>query len=247
MILNAGLGVGPYAETKDGIDNHMQVNVISQFHLLMSLLPILRSTPNSRVVLQSSELHRPMTSDVHFKDLAEINTDIGAMKLYNRSKLAQVLIVRKLVEKAEKGELGFDPQRLMTEGPWINATHPGAVKTDQQAQAIEAYGTAGKIGVKAVQPFMKSPIDGGCRSALFAATSEDVAKERIQGKYIVPDRKVTDVSKEAKDDERQENLWRLCETVLRDRLGNVKWLEGGDMLAKEGVHGDTGHARAQGV
>lgn len=27
LILNAGLGVGPYAESKDGIDNHMQVRI----------------------------------------------------------------------------------------------------------------------------------------------------------------------------------------------------------------------------
>ena len=66
----------------------------------------------------------------------------------------------------------------------MNATHPGAVSTDQQEQAVEAYGTAGKIGVKAVRPFMKDAVEEGCRSALFALTSEDVVKEGIQGQYV---------------------------------------------------------------
>ena len=69
-------------------------------------------------------------------------------------------------------------------GPWVNAVHPGGVATDQQDQAIDAYGTKGKIGVKAVRPFLKDPLDEGCRSALFAATSEDVVAEGIQGQYV---------------------------------------------------------------
>lgn len=66
----------------------------------------------------------------------------------------------------------------------MNAVHPGGVSTDQQEQAIDAYGTKGKIGVKAVRPFLKDPVDEGCRSGLFAATSEDVVTEKIQGQYV---------------------------------------------------------------
>jgi hypothetical protein len=51
LILNAGLGVGPYAESRDGIDTHMAVNVISQHHLTMTLLPLLAKTTNSRLVM----------------------------------------------------------------------------------------------------------------------------------------------------------------------------------------------------
>jgi WW domain-containing oxidoreductase len=58
----------------------------------------------------------------------------------------------------------------------------------------------GKLGVKAVRPFMKDPIDEGCRSALYAATVIEVGTKPIDGEYIVPDCKVTDVSKEAKDE-----------------------------------------------
>jgi NAD(P)-dependent dehydrogenase (short-subunit alcohol dehydrogenase family) len=183
LICNAGLGVGVFNLTKDGIDSHMQVNHISQFHLSRVLLPLLQKTPNSRLVLQSSELHRAI-SDVKFESLAELNTDIGPAKLYNRTKLAMVLYVRALVERKEKGQLGFD--RDAKTGPWINATHPGAVSTDQQKQAEDAYGAVGKVGVAVVRPFMKDPVDQGCRPALFAATSEDVVKDAVQGQYVSP-------------------------------------------------------------
>ena len=49
---------------------------------------------------------------------------------------------------------------------------------------MDAYGIAGKIGVKAIRPLLKDPIDEGCRPVLFAATSEDVVKEGIQGQYV---------------------------------------------------------------
>lgn len=74
----------------------MQVNVVAQHHLMMMLLPLLIQTHDSRLVLQSSEFHRFAPSDVQFKDIAELNKDIGPMKLYGRSKLAQIIQVRML-------------------------------------------------------------------------------------------------------------------------------------------------------
>jgi WW domain-containing oxidoreductase len=58
LVCNAGLGVGVYNETRDGLDSHMQVNVFSQAHLTLSLLPILQKTPDSRIVHQSSDRTR---------------------------------------------------------------------------------------------------------------------------------------------------------------------------------------------
>ncbi|KAI9695481.1 MAG: hypothetical protein M1820_008583 [Bogoriella megaspora] len=241
LVCNAGLGVGPYSETKDGVDSHMQVNHFAQAHLIFLLLPLLQSTPDSRLVLQSSDLHRGISaSEVSFENLAEINRDIGATKLYARTKLAQILFVRTLARRAEKGEFGFESR----DRPWMNATHPGAVSTDQQEQAIEAYGKPGKVGVKAVRPFMKDPIDEGCRSALFAATSEKVAKEGTQGQYyrqqIVPDCKVTEPNKLAQDEALGEKLWKLTEQILSEKLGSLPYMPHYvDPMGKEGVHGQV--------
>ncbi|TKA82931.1 hypothetical protein B0A55_01293 [Friedmanniomyces simplex] len=219
LVLNAGLGVGVYSESKDGIDSHFQVNVLAQHHLMMMLLPVLTQTPASRVVFQSSEFHRLGTSSAHFADLAEINQDVGAANHYNRTKLAQVLLAKALVRHKQQSQLGLSPST----GPYFLATHPGGVNTDQPKQAEEAYGTMGKLGVKAARPFMKDPVDEGCRPALFAATSEDVVKENLDEEYIVPDRKVTDVAKNAKEEGLQEQCLRLTETLLGGKLGKLPY------------------------
>ncbi|KAF5026363.1 hypothetical protein F66182_1571 [Fusarium sp. NRRL 66182] len=217
LILNAGLGVGPYGETKDGIDSHMQVNVFAQHHLAMALLPKLIATPDSRLCLQASDMHRAAPSDIKFESLEEMNRAIGPAYLYNRTKLAQILLVRALVRRKGQGKLGLEPGK----GPWINATHPGGVKTDQQKQAVDAYGTLGKIGVAAVRPFMKDPVDDGCRSILFAATSNAIKEEQIDGSYIVPDRKIQEPTSQALDEALGEQLWALTEKVLKDKLGSI--------------------------
>ena len=217
--------MGLYNETEDGIDSHFQVNHLSQFHLAMILWPTLMKTPNSRLVLQSSEFHR-LTPTHEFASLEEINKDIGPSNLYSRSKLAQVLFTRALAKRFTSNAPGFQGSNKST-GPWINAIHPGGVSTDQQQQAIDAYGTKGKFGVKMVKPLLKDPLDQGCRPALFAACSEDVVKEGIQGEYVVPDRKITDVSKQAKDEEKGERLWMLSERLISERLGRPAYVQGG--------------------
>lgn len=221
LVCNAGLGVGVYNESGDGLDTHMQVNFFSQVHLALSLLPLLQKTTDSRLVFQSSDLHRMAPSSIKFASIEEINQDIGAFYLYNRSKLAEILFVRELVKRIEAGQFGTVTQDKGE--PWINATHPGGVATDQQKQAEDAYGLLGTIGVKAARPFMKDPVEPGCRPILFATTSPDVVKEEIQGRYIVPDRKVTDPSKQAQDEQLAQNLWNLTKEVLQSKVGNLNY------------------------
>ena len=84
--------------------------------------------------------------------------------------------------RMDNNESGFQSNKQM--GPWVNATHPGGVSTDQQDQAVEACGKLGKLGVAVVRPLLKDPMDEGCRSALFTATSDDFLRKKIQGQYV---------------------------------------------------------------
>ena len=200
--------------------------------LAMVLLPNLLATPNARLVCQSSDLHRAAPSSTKFVSVEEINTDLGAMYLYNRTKLAQVCFVRALQRRLDAGQLPTGSATATTVAPdgsgarpsiFVNATHPGAVNTPQQEQAKDAYGAPGKVGVALVRPFMKDAVKSGCRSALFAATSEDVVREGITGAYIVPDREVTAPGKQAQDEGLGEALWRLSESLFRRVLGEVPY------------------------
>lgn len=236
--------MGPYNVTKDNIDSHIQVNHIAQFHLIMTLLPLLQKTTNSRLIVQSSEFHRlHMIKNLAFGSVEELNTDIGPQNLYARSKLAQILFIRALLRRKNQGVLGFDAGNNEP-GPWLIATHPGGVSTDQPKQAEQAYGLLGQIGVAAIRPFLKDPMSQGCRPALFAATSMDVVTDQLQGVYvsfalinsvrrdwatltlsakIVPDKKVTEPSNEAKDEALGERLWTLTVQILEDKLGHLSY------------------------
>jgi hypothetical protein len=61
-----------------------------------------------------------------------------------------------------------------------------------------AYGeTAGKVVAKIVRPFMTDPVKHGCRSGLFAATSPEMVEgEGVHGQYVMPDKKISEVSKQ---------------------------------------------------
>ncbi|KAI0428287.1 NAD(P)-binding protein [Xylaria sp. FL1042] len=163
--------------------------------VMRTLLPLLIATPDSRLCFQSSEMHRLGTSGVEFRDVEKMKGDIGPTKLYSRTKLAQVLLCRELRRRKMR------------------------VSTDQPEQAVQAYGKLGRIGVKAVRPFMKEPVDEGCRSILFAAMSDDVVKQQINGEYIAPDRKITSPSDQAQNEELQDRCWDLIEDILEQKLG----------------------------
>ncbi|KAH8702912.1 hypothetical protein GQ44DRAFT_743847 [Phaeosphaeriaceae sp. PMI808] len=209
------------ALTRDGLDSHMQVNVIAQAHITLTLLPVLQNTQDSRIVHQSSDLHKGATSSMKFESIQEVNQGIAATLLYNRTKLAQILFLRELYSRIKSGQFGTITDT--TGLPWINVTHPGGIKTDQQDQAVEVYGALGKIGVAAVRPFLKDPVSQGCRLALFAATSADIVKDQVQNSYIIPDRKVTEPSSQAKDAGLSLNLWKLIKQVLESKVGDLTY------------------------
>ncbi|KXS98913.1 hypothetical protein AC578_7457 [Pseudocercospora eumusae] len=214
LILHASLSVAPSAESKDSIDTHMQVNILSQHHLTMCLLPLLIQTHDSRLVLQtsSSSLHHFSPSPKFPKEISELKSDIiGPMTSpYGRTKLSQILQTRALVRRKQRAEIGMRPNSA----PWINTTHPGE-------QAIDAHGNIGVI----TRPSMKDAIDQGCRSALFAATSPDVAAEKMDGEYIVSSdcRVSSETTEHVQDEELGERLWELTEQILREKLGGLPY------------------------
>lgn len=145
---------------------------------MQTLLPNLLRTAESRLVFMTSDLHRMVPNDTKFENLDEINRDIGPTYLYNRSKLAEILIARLLDQKLRQGDYGKGLR------VYVNATHPGAVSTDQPKQAEDAYGFFASMAVAVLRPLMKDPIKQGCRSALYAATSPEIIENDISGAYV---------------------------------------------------------------
>ena len=229
LILNAGIGVNNFALTPDGLDSHIQINMLSQLHLLLTLLPNLISTAQetktpSRIVMMSSEMHKIVPPSCNFQDPSELTNDIGATALYGRSKLAQILIVRHMAQLLEAGKLGFENRSDGHALVLLNATHPGGVNTPQQDQFTEAWGeTAGKAVKAMVRPLMTDPVRHGCRSALFVLTSPEVVEKELQGQYVMPDKKVSEVSKKGQDEEMAARLWEMSLRVLREKIGGLDY------------------------
>ncbi|KAL7274219.1 hypothetical protein RUND412_002895 [Rhizina undulata] len=219
LIANAGIGVGAYNLSNDGIETHFQVNHLSQMHLILSLMPVFVKTAktyeDSRIVLQSSDLHKAAPGSIKFANIDEINTNIGPAFLYNRSKLAQLLFMRTLVQRLADGRIGEGTN----ENLFVLSTHPGAVSTMQQKQAEEAYGTVAKIAVAMARPLMRDPNEDGPLPMLFAATSPEVKEKKLTGTYITPPGNVSEPTNQAQDDALAENLWTLSENLLKEKLG----------------------------
>ena len=216
---NAGVGTGPRSLSPDGIDAHFTLNHLSHFVLMHHLLPLVRKTGReygeARVVFTSSSLHATAPSSVKFQSKEEINEDIGPNSLYARSKVANLLYARQLAKIVE-GENVF-----------INAIHPGAVKTgisiadisnseqNYQVGDPDAYGIAGKTVINTLRPFFKD-VEEGCLSALFAGTSPRVVQEGIRGEYICPPDQVEESSNQGKDDELGRDLWTLSDKLVKE-------------------------------
>ena len=103
----------------------------------------------------------------------------------------------------------------------INATHPGDFnRTPLTAQLRVSFGFLGWLMLFFLSPFMPDPIVTGCRSALFAGTSnKELIEGGIHGKYIVPDKRVEEPSAMARDAVIGKRLWGLSMDILREKLG----------------------------
>ncbi|WWD21103.1 hypothetical protein CI109_105584 [Kwoniella shandongensis] len=224
----AGIGVAPFGLTNDGLANHFAVNHLASMVLVDNLLDLLKETSakkqgaaaddiekfSTRIVAESSELHRASPNEVHFDNLEEVSQEIDETKLYGRSKMMALLFIRELARRHLPPLTSSTPILALS-------VHPGAVATEQQKGATEAYGLLGKaleIGANLV--FMSK--EQGAESALWAGTSPAVAerKEEVQGRYFTEaDGKVDTESEQAKSDELASKLWDLSVKTLKDKIG----------------------------
>lgn len=173
------------------------VNHLGHFLLTQLLLPKLVETANtegkpSRLIIVSSEAHALFCKGIDFETLHAEKT-FKAFPAYGRSKLANLLMMKTLVDQVE-------PQQVQ-----INALHPGAVHS--------GLGSSGKwyeAILKAIlRPFFLSPTQGAA-TTLYLAT-QDIA---TQGEYYYkckPHR----VKPWAKDSAVAEQLWQYSLQALK--------------------------------
>lgn len=220
LVLSAGINTNQFGLDSDGIDRHFGVNFLGHFYVCNQLWPLLRKTGKMegvsppRVVFEASEMHRlAQLSNVQFKNKEEINDpDLDSTARYNRTKLAMILF-------AKYGLAG----KVIPENKdriYALSVHPGAVNTAMQQQWKDAYpGLTGKLLSWAMLAIGRD-VEQGSYSALWALTSPRIEEEDLNGYYFVDPDKEGNETTQASNPELADNLWKLSESLIKEKLGN---------------------------
>ena len=120
LINNAGVMMCPYSTTEDGFEIQMGTNHLGTYALTGHLMPLLKATRNSRVVVTSSIAHKQ--GNIDFSDLNWKKRNYKTSKAYGDSKIANLYFTYKLAEILRED----------TDAPTITAAHPGWTRTDLQ-------------------------------------------------------------------------------------------------------------------
>jgi NAD(P)-dependent dehydrogenase (short-subunit alcohol dehydrogenase family) len=192
LINNAGVVNTQRTLTVDGIETVFAVNHLAYFLVTHLLLDRLRASAPARIVNVASHAHRYGTMD--FDDLGGERT-YKAMRIYGRSKLANILFTYELA------------RRLSGSGITANCLHPGAVATGLGKN----NGSGVRILIAMLHPFFRTP-EAGAATSIYLASSPEV--EGLSGKYFT-DCKEARSSRESYDQAIARRLWELSARMTR--------------------------------
>ncbi len=181
---NAGIMMTPLNRTKEGHESQFGVNHLAHFLLTSLLMPLLRATPNPRVVNVSSAAHFGGRF-TDFDDLGWKRNSYNREGAYANSKVAQVLFTRRF-HRVHGAETGVN----------MIAIHPGVVNTglyEHVGLLTTIFGFA-----------MKTPRQGA-ETLIHAAIGADI--EGQGGIYLENSHVATPLALTA-DENVQDKLWK---------------------------------------
>ncbi len=189
--------------TKQNFEIQFGTNHLGHFLLTGLLLNIIKNTPNSRIVTQSSAVHKAesMKPDIHFDDL-NWERSYKSMQAYAQSKLANLLFTYELDRKLKAHQINTI----------ATAAHPGWTKTNLQ-------GTSGFFTNKILNNLLAQSVDMGALPILRAATEEGLSG----GEYFGPAKmmelrgypELVKSSAKSYDKTLAEKLWKVSEELTK--------------------------------
>jgi len=192
LINNAGVFCAKRQETADGFEKTLGINYLGPFLLTNLLLPVLKRTPQARIVNVSSNAYAQGRLDLNNIHLTK---GYQGFKAYANSKLAVVLFTLELAE------------RLKGSGITVNAVHPGHVATNIWNMWPGKWYQA--LLFKIIRRFARTP-EEAAHNSVFLACSDGVSG--ITGTYF-DDRKPKALPPACKDVTLRKNLWALSEKL----------------------------------
>ncbi|CAL5445325.1 hypothetical protein CsSME_00054196 [Camellia sinensis var. sinensis] len=231
LINNAGIfSIGePQKFSKDGYEEHMQVNHLAPALLSVLLLPsLIRGSP-SRIINVNSIMHY-----VGFVDTEDMNVVSGKRKYtslvgYSSSKLAQVMF-SSILHKRLPAEAGIS----------VVCVSPGIVQTNVARDLPKIVQAAYRL-----IPYFIFSAQEGSRSALFAATDPQVpeycemlkADEWPVCAFLSEDCRPTNPSEEAHNLETSYKVWEKTLDMIGLPLDAVETLvQGDEVKCRYGAH-----------
>jgi WW domain-containing oxidoreductase len=196
LICNAGLYMGEYKATADGLESTVGVCHYGHFLLTTLLIEKLRKAAPARVVVVASESHRYPPR----LDLKRFPLDARKFKslvAYGQAKLANVLFANELT------------RRYRDAGIVANSVHPGSMI----GTSIFRDSLAAKAIALAIRPFTKS-IEQGAATTVYCATADELA--HTGGQYF-RDCQPHAMSQGARDSELAKQLWEHTEKLVAER------------------------------
>lgn len=180
--------------TEDGLELTMATNQYGPFLLTHLLLPLLKKTASSRIVIVASDLYK----------LAKLNlinpnpTNQLPAYLYYVSKYANIMfsmeLARKLRESGSEITCNCLHPGLIDSGIWRNVPFPM------------------NLGLQLIIKTMFKTAKQGAQTTIFLAVSEDVAG--INGKYF-KDCKETSLRSDVIDEGNIKKYWEICEELVK--------------------------------
>src|SRR5262249_42380814 len=189
LVNNAGLMLSDRRLTVDGFETQFQVNHLAPFLLTALLLPTLIRSAPAGIVNVASTGHKH-GGPLDFEDL-QSERDYRPMRVYARTKLANVLFTRELA------------RRLAGTGVTANSLHPGAVATGWAADG-DTRGIFPQL-MRIARPFMLTP-ERGAETVVYLACSPEV--EGVSGRYFARCREAR-VARYAEDETAARKLWQV--------------------------------------
>lgn len=191
LLNNAGAMFATRRVTAEGLEKTFALNHMSYFTLTKMLVERLKESAPARIVSTASAAHFGVALD--FEDLQSVRA-YSAMKVYGRSKLANILFTRELA------------RRLAGTGVVANCQHPGFVAT---RFGDESGGWVSRL-MPLARIFALSPAAGADTLTYLASDRQAGA---ITGEYFVK-REPAPRSPEAQNDPAAARLWDISEALF---------------------------------
>jgi retinol dehydrogenase-12 len=206
LINNAGVMACPFTLTEDGLESQFATNHLGHFLLTKELLPILEQNTPSRIVFLSSMAHKwTYPAGIEFDKIND-QSIYKPWPAYGQSKLSNILCAR-----------GF-ANLLKDKQVYVNAVHPGYVRTDLSRHLGEVYGVFLGVLSKISEFFFALSPEKGALTSLYVATSPDIETKNYRGEYFTPIAKLSKTSELGNSSQLIEKLWDFSEKLLQEKL-----------------------------